>query len=275
MRTPYGDDAKTRSATGGAWRGRRPRPAGGSLRWAAAAVAAVGLVVVGACGPEQPGSQTDDARAGGERSQPEETPAGSKGSADASPLLNPRSEEMSATAPDTFRVRFETSEGSFVVEGYREWAPRGADRFYNLVRHGFYDGNHFFRVLDGFVAQFGISGDPEISAAWSSATIPDDSVRASNERGTVTFATSGPDSRTTQLFVNLADNGRLDTMGFAPFGRVVEGMRVVESLYGGYGEGAPRGDGPSQARIQERGNAYLRAEFPDLDSIARARIVEP
>lgn len=185
------------------------------------------------------------------------------------------SPEEGAAAPDTFRVAFETNEGRFLVEVARDWAPRGADRFYNLVRHGFYDGVRFFRVLEGFVVQFGISGDPDVSRAWKGATLPDDPVRRSNTRGTLSFATSGPNSRTTQLFINLGDNSRLDAMGFSPVGEVVEGMDVVESLYAGYGEGAPRGDGPDQDRIESEGNEYLRSEFPELDYVERARIVSP
>lgn len=188
-------------------------------------------------------------------------------------LRSPESPEMARTAPDSFRARFRTSEGEFVVLVRREWAPRGADRFYNLVRHGFYDGARFFRVLDGFVAQFGIHGDPEVSAVWRDATIADDPPVASNTRGTLSFATSGPDSRTTQVFINYGDNSRLDALGFAPFGEVVEGMDVADRLYAGYGEGPPGGDGPSQARIQSEGDEYLEEEFPDLDSIERAVIV--
>lgn len=179
------------------------------------------------------------------------------------------------TAPDTFQVRFETTAGTFVVEAVRDWAPHGVDRFHDLVESGYYDGNRFFRVLDGFVAQFGIHGDPTVSAAWRDRAIPDDPVENGNQRGTVVFAMAGPGSRTTQLFINLADNRRLDGMGFAPIGRVVEGIEVVESLHSGYGEGAPRGRGPDQSRIHAEGNAYLDREFPELDAIERARVVEP
>ncbi len=191
------------------------------------------------------------------------------------PLLEPASEEMSRTAPAAFKVLFETTRGDFVVEVYRGWAPLGADRFYNLVRHGYYDGVHFFRHVPGFVVQFGVHGDPVVAAAWREARIPDDSVRVSNRRGSLTFATSGPDTRTVQLFINLADNARLDAVGFAPFGRVVGGMDVVESLYGGYGDAPPAGQGPEQRRIQTEGNAYLWSEFPLLDHIVRAWIPDP
>ncbi|HYO47176.1 MAG TPA: peptidylprolyl isomerase [Gemmatimonadota bacterium] len=179
---------------------------------------------------------------------------------------------MSETAPDTFRVKFETTRGDFVIEARRDWAPQGVDRFYNLVREGFFDDVRFFRVIEGFMAQFGISGNPQ-GTAWS--RIPDDPVGASNTRGRVSFATAGPGTRTTQLFINYGDNSRLDGMGFSPLGEVVEGMDVVDALHAGYGEGAPRGRGPDQGRIQREGNSYLASEFPDLDWIRRAEIVEP
>jgi len=178
-------------------------------------------------------------------------------------------------APDRFRVRFETTRGAFLVEVTRAWAPRGADRFYNLVRAGYYDDVAFFRVIEGFMVQFGINGDPRVNAAWRVARIPDDPVTQSNRRGMVTYAMAGPDTRTTQLFINFKDNASLDSQGFAPFGRVVEGMAVVDSLYSGYGEGAPRGTGPDQGRAQAEGNAYLRASFPKLDLVKTARVVKP
>ncbi|HSH76370.1 MAG TPA: peptidylprolyl isomerase [Longimicrobiales bacterium] len=191
-----------------------------------------------------------------------------------SPLLDPTSEAMNATAPDSYRARFETSSGDFVIEVQRSLAPNGADRFYNLVRNGYYDGVRFFRVLDGFMAQFGMHGDPQVTARWRSAQIPDDPVAGSNTRGTVTFAMTGqPNSRTTQVFINFGDNMNLDGMGFAPFGQVVDGMDVVDELYSGYGEGAPNGSGPSQAQIQAEGNRYLESEFPQLDYVVRATIV--
>ncbi len=192
-----------------------------------------------------------------------------------SALLDPASEEMSRPAPAAFKVLFETTQGDFVVEVYRSWAPIGADRFFNLVRHGYYDGVHFFRYLPGFVVQFGIQGDPVVAAVWREASIPDDSVRTSNRRGLLTFATSGPNTRTVQLFINLSDNASLDAQGFAPFGRVVGGMDVVESLYAGYGDAPPAGRGPEQRRIQAEGNTYLRREFPLLDHVVRARILAP
>ena len=178
-------------------------------------------------------------------------------------------------APGTFRARFETTAGEFVIEVRRDWAPHGADRFYNLVKHGYYDGVRFFRVISGFMAQFGIHGDPQVSAVWREQRIPDDPVRQSNARGMVTFATAGPDTRTTQIFINYRDNSGLDGQGFAPFGRVVEGMEVVDRLFAGYGEGAPRGSGPDQGRVQAEGNAYLQHEFPKLDYVKRATVVAP
>lgn len=188
------------------------------------------------------------------------------------PLLSPST--LTAKAPDVYKVRFETSKGPFVVEVHRAWAPNGADRFYTLVTNGYYDDVRFFRVVSGFMAQFGLHGDPNVNTAWRGATIPDDPVVESNKRGMVTFAMAGPDSRTTQIYINYVDNGRLDRRGFAPFGRVIEGMEVVDALYSGYGEGAPRGRGPSQERIGAEGNAYLIAEFPELDYVKSARIVK-
>ena len=189
-------------------------------------------------------------------------------------LLSPRHKLWGRKAPDVFRVKFETSKGDFVVEAHRDWAPRGADRLYNLVRAGFFDDSRFFRVRAGFIAQFGIPGDPAVAAVWRSRTIPDDPARQGNTRGSVAYAMTGPDTRTTQLFVNLADNSRLDGEGFAPVGRVVEGMDVVDRLYAGYGETAGGGmRGGKQAPLFEGGNAYLDREFPKLDRLLRARIV--
>lgn len=177
-------------------------------------------------------------------------------------------------APAVYQARFETSKGAFVIEVTRAWAPRGADRFHKLVKSGYYDDCRFFRVIAGFMAQFGINGDPEVNAAWNGATLTDDPVVKSNRRGYVSFAMSGPNSRTTQVFINYDDrNANLDGMGFAPFGRVVQGIEVVDALYSGYGEGAPRGRGPDQGRIQALGNAYLNSRFPKLDYIVKAVIV--
>jgi peptidyl-prolyl cis-trans isomerase A (cyclophilin A) len=199
-------------------------------------------------------------------------PAFGQGSANPSgnALLNPAA--LNEQAPATFKVRFDTSKGSFVVEVHRDWAPHGADRFYNLVKNGFYDDTRFFRVISGFMVQFGINGNPEVSAKWRRANIQDDPVHASNHAGYITFATAGPNTRTTQVFINYADNRALDGQGFAPFGEVTSGMTVVKALYSGYGEGAPRGDGPEQGRIQNEGNKYLISAFPKLDYIKKATI---
>lgn len=190
-------------------------------------------------------------------------------------LLDPSLPEWSQTAPAEFKVKFSTSKGDFTVLVKREWAPKGADRFYCLVKNGYYDDVRFFRVVEGFMAQFGIHGNPEVNAAWKNATIPDDPVVESNKRGTVSYAMRGPNTRTTQIFVNFDDrNTRLDGMNFAPFGRVIEGMEVVDKLYNGYGEGAPRGRGPSQPRIQSEGNSYLTTNFKELDYVRTAKVLE-
>jgi peptidyl-prolyl cis-trans isomerase A (cyclophilin A) len=172
-------------------------------------------------------------------------------------------------APETFQVKFETTKGDFIVEVHRAWSPNGADRFHALVKNGFYDDCAFFRVLPGFMAQGGINGDPEVMAKWRDANIPDDRVVKSNERGYVTFAKSGaPNSRSTQFFINYADNSRLDDMGFSPFGQVIKGMKVVDSINAEYREE------PDQQQIQYNGNAYLRKSFPQLDYIKTARVAE-
>ena len=177
-------------------------------------------------------------------------------------------------APSEFSILLRTTRGEFTIRVRRDWSPNGADRLHELVEAGYYNDVAFFRVLDGFVAQFGISGDPAIGAEWKGRPIADDPVKASNTAGTLTYALAGPGTRTTQLFINLADNSRLDSMGFSPVGEVAAGMDVVSSLYGGYGEGAPRGAGPNQARIHSNGNAYLRESFPKLDYVEQATIVE-
>jgi len=195
--------------------------------------------------------------------------------ADKSVLLDPEHESWSRQAPDQFKARFTTSQGDVVIEVTRDWAPLGADRFYNLVDNGFYDGCKFFRVISGFMAQFGINGDPEVSRVWREQRIQDDPNRQSNTRGRITFAMAGPDTRTTQLFISFGDNTFLNGQGFSPFGEVVEGMDIVDALHDGYGEGAPRGNGPDQGRTQHEGNPYLDAKFPKLDHIIKARIVVP
>jgi peptidyl-prolyl cis-trans isomerase A (cyclophilin A) len=177
--------------------------------------------------------------------------------------------KLNAKAPESFKARFDTTQGTFVIEVHREWSPNGADRFYNLVKNGYFDGVKFFRVVPGFVVQWGIHGDPAIATTWLKATIPDDPVKESNKRGFVTFAKSGaPNSRSVQLFINLVDNIRLDAMGFAPFGMVLEGMDVVDKLYGGYSENLTK----LQGRIAEEGNAFLEKNYPELDAIKKASI---
>jgi peptidyl-prolyl cis-trans isomerase A (cyclophilin A) len=185
-------------------------------------------------------------------------------------LLQP--DTLKEQAPAKYRVKFETTKGPFVVEVNRAWAPLGADRFYNLVKNGFYTDSSFFRVIPNAVAQFGISANPQLSMVWTEAKIPDDPVTQSNERGTLAFANFGKDTRTTQVFINLQDNTQLDKKRFPPFGKVVEGMRVVDKLYSGYGDEPPGGRGPSQTRIINEGKAFLDQEFPRLDSIKGATL---
>jgi peptidyl-prolyl cis-trans isomerase A (cyclophilin A) len=187
-------------------------------------------------------------------------------------LLNPSLAKEKA--PAQFRVKFETTKGAFVAQVTRASAPLGADRFYNLVKMGYYNDVAFFRVVDGFMAQFGIHGNPKVNEKWESARIDDDPTRESNVRGAITFATAGPNTRTTQLFINFGDNSQLDSRGFAPFAKVVEGMTVVDQLYKGYGEGAPRGGGPRQDLAQSQGNGYLRSQFPKLDFIKQVSLVK-
>jgi len=185
----------------------------------------------------------------------------------------PAPAELTATAPDTFKVLLSTSKGDVVIEVHRAWAPNGADRFYNLVKNDFYSGARFFRVIPGFMAQIGIHANPKVTDTWKNATILDDPVVESNKAGYVTFAMRGqPHTRSTQFFINFGNNSNLDRMGFAPFGKVVEGMDIVDSLYGGYGEGAPRGRGPDQMRVMSEGNEYLLAEFGKLDYIREASV---
>jgi len=188
-------------------------------------------------------------------------------------LLWPADEFWSEPAPDQFRVRFETSEGDFVVEAHRVWAPLGTDRFYNLVRAGFFDDSRFYRVRAGYIAQFGIPGDPEVSTVWRDRAMPDDPVRETNVRGSIAYAMTGPNTRTTQLYINLVDNTHLDAQGFAPFGQVIEGMEAVDQLYAGYDEAAGGGmRGGRQGSIFEEGNAHLDREFPKLTRLERAVI---
>lgn len=176
-------------------------------------------------------------------------------------------------APDEFTVRLDTTKGPILIDVHRAWAPYGADRFYTLVREGYFQDVAFFRVIDGFMAQAGIHGDPAVNTRWRDRRIPDDPRVQSNTPGMVSYAMAGPGTRTTQFFINLVDNSRLDSMGFAPFGRVRD-MSTVERLHDGYGESMPQGRGPVQGRIQQEGNAYLRQDFPELDYIRSASIVE-
>jgi peptidyl-prolyl cis-trans isomerase A (cyclophilin A) len=181
--------------------------------------------------------------------------------------------KLTEKAPEQFKAQFDTTKGKFTVEVTRSLAPNGADRFYNLVKSGYFTDIAFFRVISGFMVQFGIHGDPAVAAKWRAANIPDDPVKGSNTRGAITFATAGPNTRTTQLFISFGDNSPLDRQGFSPFGKVTEGMDVVDRIYSGYGEGAPSGRGPDQGLTQMQGNAYLKKEFPNLDYIKSATIV--
>jgi peptidyl-prolyl cis-trans isomerase A (cyclophilin A) len=188
------------------------------------------------------------------------------------PLL--RASQFSETAPLSFRARFETTKGDFVIEVHRAWAPLGADRFYNLVKRGWYDGVRFHRVLTDFLVQWGIHDEPYVNAIWKDELLADDPATKSNTRGRVAFAKGGANSRTVQVFVNYKDNTSLDERGFTPFGEVVEGMEVVDGFYAEYGEGPPRGEGVYQAMAMARGAEYYDAEFPGLDKIIRAAIVD-
>ena len=188
------------------------------------------------------------------------------------PLLQPRS--FRETAPATYQVRLETTKGDILIGVTREWAPLAADRFFNLVKAGYYDGIAFHRVLHNFTAEFGIHGDPWVNAAWRQALMADEPVRQSNTRGRVTFSKNTPNSRTVQLFINLKDNSSLDGQAFSPFGEVVEGMDIVEALYSEYGDGPPRGEGVYQAMAIARGDEYLNEEFPLLDRIERAVLLD-
>jgi peptidyl-prolyl cis-trans isomerase A (cyclophilin A) len=181
--------------------------------------------------------------------------------------------KLTATAPESFQAQFDTTKGKFTIEVTRSLAPLGADRFYNLVRSGYFKDIAFFRVIPGFMAQFGIYGDPKVAANWANANINDDPVKTSNARGTITFADAGPNTRSVQLFINFGNNANLDGMGFSPFGKVTDGMDVVDKINSEYGEGAPSGMGPEQGRIQAEGNAYLKKDFPNLDYIKSATLL--
>ena len=190
------------------------------------------------------------------------------------PLMYTQRVQALGTAPETFRVRFETSVGDFTVEAHRAWSPRGADRFYQLVRAGFYDDTRFYRAIGNFMAQFGLHGDPQVNYAWRNEYIQDEATLQSNTRGRLAFAKGGRHSRTTELFISTKDNSYLDDQGFSPFGEVIEGMEAVDRIHTGYGEGPPQGSGPYAEMIHARGNAYLDTEFPDLTHIVRATLID-
>lgn len=210
-------------------------------------------------------------RAPSDRAPSDPAPAAPSVPAD-SPLLHP--ENFAERAPDSYAVELTTSKGAVIIDVTREWAPIAADRFYNLVKSGYLSDVAFFRVIDGFMAQVGIHGDPRVNRVWERANLQDEPVVQHNTRGMVTFAKTGlPNSRANQFFINFSDNSRLDSMGFAPFGRVRD-MTVVDTIHAGYGEGAPNGRGPAQQRISSEGNAYLRSHFPELDYIQSARVLE-
>lgn len=187
---------------------------------------------------------------------------------DKNPLLDPKAPGVNLTAPAEFKVKLDTTKGAILLKITREWAPKGADRFYSLVKNGFYDECRFYRVVSKFVAQFGIHALPEVSGKWRETPVDDDPVKQKNTRGRVTFAKSGPNTRTTNLFINLRDSTSLDSQGFAPIGEVIEGMEIADQLH------VPKGAGPAQKRIYEEGNAWLQKDFKDLDVIKSARIVE-
>jgi len=228
--------------------------------------------------PAEPVKAPEPVKAAAEATPPPADSAPAKPAEPATPpvgkaaLLAPKS--MSEEAPAKYKVKFTTTKGDFVVEVTREWAPLGADRFYNLVKNGFFEDTRFFRVIKGFMVQFGINGDPAVNGVMEGARISDDPVKQSNSRGNITFATAGPNTRTSQVFINYKDNANLDGMGFAPFGKVISGIKTVDALNGEYGEGAPGGAGPSQPRMQSEGNAYLQKDFPRLDYIKSAKIVK-
>jgi len=193
------------------------------------------------------------------------TPAKKATSGGAPSLMNPGS--LRAKAPDSYKVQFTTTKGNVVIEVHRDWAPLGADRFYNLVRNGFFTDAAFFRVVPNFIVQFGLGPNPAVNKVWQNANFRDDPVKESNKRGTLTFATAGPNTRTTQLFINLKDNAPLDAQGFAPFGTVVEGMDIVDKIYPGYGER------PAQDKITSEGKPYIDKNFPQLDRITAAKVL--
>jgi peptidyl-prolyl cis-trans isomerase A (cyclophilin A) len=228
------------------------------MKCAAVAIVALAIAATNAAAGQAPGGGTA-AKAG--------PPARGAANPNRAKLRTPS--QLTEKAPATFKARFDTSAGPFVIEVHRDWSPLGADRFYNLVKNGFYDDTRFFRVLEGFMAQIGMNGDPAIQKAWGGANFNDDPVKESNKRSYVSFAkSSAPNSRSTQFFINFVDNTGLDGQGFSPFGQVVSGMEVVDKLYSGYG----RTNVPDQGRITAEGNAYLLKEYPKLDYVRRATI---
>jgi peptidyl-prolyl cis-trans isomerase A (cyclophilin A) len=217
--------------------------------------------------PPKPAAQTPAATKPAAQKPTGTKPASKPAAAGPSAALRTPS-KLTEVAPAVYNVNFDTTAGSFVVQVTRAWAPKGADRFYNLVKHGYFDSGRFFRVVPKFMVQFGINGDPKLQSVWREANIADDPVTQSNKRGYITFATRGPNTRTTQVFINFKDNSFLDAQGFAPFGQVVSGMDVVDKINAQYGEQ------PDQGRIQSEGNAYLTKEFPKLDALKKASIVK-
>lgn len=234
------------------------------------AVACAALILFG-CSSPQPSKEAAEERKApppAETAAPAPSPAPAPPAEPAAKAPEPtaKKQPMSSTAPENFKVRFTTSKGPIVVEVHKSWAPKGAQRFYELVRSGYFDGNRFFRIVPKFIVQFGMSGDPAMTKKWDK-NITDDPVTQTNRVGSITFATAGPNTRTTQLFINLNSNQMLDGQGFAPFGMVVDGMPVVESLNKEYGER------PDQDSIRQRGNAYLNEQFPRLDYIKKAEVL--
>lgn len=236
-------------------------------RWAVLCALLIGLC---ACSPaEKSGARAETAQnqaQTAENADQKQQPRAENGAAGMARLLAP--EALGDRAPDLFSVEAETTKGRIVIELRRDWAPIGVDRFYNLVKAGFFSDIALFRMVKGFVVQFGIHGTPLVSSVWREAMLKDDPVKESNVRGTLTFATGGPDTRTTQLFINLADNAMLDSKGFAPIGKITSGMDIIDSLNYEYGER------PNQGRIQKEGNAYLKDKFPNLDYIVSMKLVE-
>lgn len=237
-----------------------------SLLITATAIALTASLANAQTPPPKPEAQKPAAQKPAAQKPAAQKPAAAKPASKA--LLEPA--KLNAQAPPVYRAQFQTSAGEFVIEVNRDWAPRGADRFYNLVQNGFFTDVRFFRVVPNFMVQFGINGDPAIQKHWAEASIPDDKVSQSNKRGYVTFATRGPNTRTTQVFINFKDNAFLDGQGFAPFGQVVSGMEVVDKLYSVYGEAPSQ----QQGRIQVEGNKFLNASYPKLDHIISATIVK-